>query len=126
MMLMADMDEGARRAVRLLHAPALPHGSELLEIVPILWSGWECDTHAALVRRPDGTHRMVVMNAVSHPGDQTVRQLLRERVLAYERAIQDTQRMLDMAYDFEAQDRIKQVRLGFLDGQPDPGGETDD
>jgi|SRR5690606_8173083 hypothetical protein len=67
-MMMTDMLPGQRESVRQLHAPSLEAALEtddyeLLEIVPLLWTGWECDTHAALVR-VEGRTRIVILDPV--------------------------------------------------------------
>jgi hypothetical protein len=35
---------------------------DILEYVPILSSGWECNSGAALVRMSDGTHHVVLVD----------------------------------------------------------------
>ena len=101
-MMMQDMLPGQRKTVQTLHHHTLAdtlgtEDFELVEIVPLLWTGWECDTHAALVRVPDGCCRLVAVNGVRMPGDGTVRAMLEERLAAYAAAASDTRRMLEIA-----------------------------
>lgn len=100
-MMMTDMLPGQRESVRQLHAPSLEAALEtddyeLLEIVPLLWTGWECDTHAALVR-VEGRTRIVILDAVSMPGDGTVRDMLLQRLQAYSAAAYDLGRFIRAA-----------------------------
>ena len=53
-MLLADMTDDQRAAVTALWQAWLPEGAELLELVDVLWSGWECDHNAALIREAIG------------------------------------------------------------------------
>ena len=107
-MMMADMLPGQRESVRSLHQAALAaldtDDFELIEIVPALWSGWECDSHAALVRMADGRCRLVVPDGVRMPGDGTVRQMLEERLRVYEAAAYETRRFLQVADEAGADD----------------------
>lgn len=101
-MMMADMLPGQRESVRSLHHPSLvaaleTENFELIEIVPVLWSGWECDTHAVLVRMADGSCRTVVLDGVLMPGDGTVRGMLEERLRAYAAAAYETRRFMRAA-----------------------------
>lgn len=101
-MLMADMLPGQRESVKRLHYPYLvaaleTDDFELLEIIPVLWSGWECDSHVALVRLSDSRCRVVVLDGVAMPGDGTIREMLEERQRAYAAAMSDTRRFLKAA-----------------------------
>lgn len=96
-MLMTDMTEDQRAAVTALWQSWLPEGAELLELVDVLWSGWECDHNAALIREADGTVRIKILAGVSHPGDKGPVAMLEERVAAYERVAAETRRFLEIA-----------------------------
>ena len=56
---------------------------EILDVVPVLWSGWECDSGAGLVRLPDGAVRIVFIDGVGSPDRRTPLQVLEERLKAY-------------------------------------------
>lgn len=61
------------------------------EVVDVLWSGWECDNHAWLVR-DEGVARLVTTD---HGSAQfSDRAFLEERIASYQEAIAKTQRML--------------------------------
>jgi hypothetical protein len=101
-MMMQDMNSGQRATLQELHRVSLAEAFgtddfEMLEIVPVLWTGWECDTHAALVRMPDGGCRLVAVDGVRMPGDGTVRGMLEARLAAYAAAASDTRRLLEIA-----------------------------
>jgi len=97
-MLMADMTDDQRAAVAALWLAWLPEeGSELLELLPLLWSGWECDHHAALVRKPDGGVEVMILGSVDRPGDPEPMAMLEDRIGAYQEAIEDTRRFLGIA-----------------------------
>lgn len=96
-MLMADMTESERRTVRQMNVHWLPEGAELLEIVAILWSGWECDHGMALVRMPGGVVRLHLVAGVSHPDNADPIGMLEERIGAYEAAVGETRRFLEIA-----------------------------
>lgn len=66
-MLMADMTDDQRAAVTALWQSWFPEGAELLELVDVLWSGWECDHNAALIREADGAVRIKILSGVA-PG----------------------------------------------------------
>lgn len=71
---------------------------EVLDVVEVLWSGWECDSLAALVRLPSGECRTVFVDGTVFPGDQrSPLELLEDRIAAYERAVAETKRFLDSA-----------------------------
>lgn len=99
-MMMTDMLPGQRESVRQLHAPILEAALEtddyeLLEIVPLLWTGWECDTHAALVR-VEGRTRIVILDPV-HALEGHARDMLLQRLQAYSEAAYDLGRFIKAA-----------------------------
>jgi len=69
---------------------------EIVASAEILWSGWECDTDAVIVRLADGTVKWVVVGDVDVSA-KTVVETLRERKVAYEKAIADTEALLEVA-----------------------------
>lgn len=69
-------------------------GVLVLNVVEILWSGWEMDSKAILVRRPDGGPDAFVLDAVKVPGDEDLREMLRQRIIAYTRAAHATRHLL--------------------------------
>lgn len=101
-MMMADMLPGQRATVQEMHRDALAEALEtedyqLLEIVPLLWCGWECDTHAALALMPDGRSRLAVLDSVRTPGEGGTRAMFEARLRAYAAAASDLRRFLDAA-----------------------------
>ncbi len=87
-MLMADMNEGARLAIRLLHAPALPLDGELVET----------SDGVALVRGADGTAELVALDGV-HPvlGRDITPDAIERRAEALLRLVGDLRRMAAIA-----------------------------
>jgi len=76
--------------------PEAAQGCEILGSAEILWSGWEGDTDAVLVRLPDGRLQWVVINGVD-VATESVIEVLRERLDAYRRAIVETEALLNIA-----------------------------
>jgi hypothetical protein len=75
------------------------HGTadfEVLAAASMLWSGWECDTAAALVRLGDGQRVWAVLDAVN-VASADVPRMLRERIKAYRQAIFETEALLAVA-----------------------------
>lgn len=88
MMLMADMDEGARRAIRRLHAPALPLDAELVET----------SDGVALVRHPDGVAELVALEGVHAVlGSSITPDAIERRAEALVRLAEDLRRMAAIA-----------------------------
>ncbi|WP_114945902.1 hypothetical protein [Microvirga calopogonii] len=69
---------------------------EVLGATEMLWSGWECDTDAVLIRLADGRKAWAVMLCVNVPPKE-VPDALRERIEAYRKAIADTEALLAKA-----------------------------
>jgi hypothetical protein len=58
----------------------------------VLWAGWELDSHAWVMKRPDGTHYLCMTN---HGEEyEAGSEELNERIAAYERAISDSREAL--------------------------------
>jgi len=76
--------------------PDAAQGFEIIGSAPILWSGWEGDTDAVVVRLPDGNAVWMVVEGV-HVGSTGVAEVLRERLDAYRKAIEDTEALLKIA-----------------------------
>ncbi|TPK78204.1 hypothetical protein [Mesorhizobium sp. B2-4-17] len=102
---MTDEDEDFLKAIhqsvqrRLSYELELPQGAEfeVLAYAPILWSGWECDSAAALYRiLPDGEPRLYVLDGVHTPRSRLL-EALEERLTAYERAIANTKAFIAKA-----------------------------
>ena len=72
-------------------------GVELLEIVDMLWSGWECDHAMALVRMSDGSVKLEVIAGTDHPDNRNPIEMLERRIAAYEKAITETRRFIARA-----------------------------
>lgn len=73
---------------------------QVLDWTEILWSGWEGDSSAALVRIPGQGPKVSVY---AHIGSgRSPEAMLRERLVAYEDAIRDTRRLIAML-DIERQ-----------------------
>lgn len=126
-MLMADMSESERRTVQEKYRRELPEAAELLELVPILWSGLECDHAMALVRMPEGIVTLNVVGGARRPGDSSACALMEARIQAYEQAIDDTRRFLEIARVWL--EPIAPWGSGnvFRDlGVPDPDGDPSD
>lgn len=118
-MLMADMTESERETVRLMNRVYLPEGAELIEIVDMLWSGWECDHAMALIRTPDGEVRLKVLAGTDHPDNRDPFALLEKQVATYLAAAEETQRFLDIA-----RERLALATLDLApDVPPEPGDE---
>jgi rubrerythrin len=96
MLLLRDMTEAEQDSVRSLYADHLPEGTRLVEIVPMLWSGWNSDTHVALVEHSDGHREALVVAMVSTTSmDPLV--VLQERASAYEATAEATRRFIAIA-----------------------------
>ena len=97
-MKMTDLDRGQ---MRLLADEMLDRfgdvGYEPLAAVSVLWSGWECDSVAVLVRLAYGSRKIVFLDGTGMPGGLTPEALLEERIAAYESAIQKTRAFLQKA-----------------------------
>lgn len=80
---------------------------QVLDWTEVLWSGWEGDSSAALIRVPGQAPKVAVC---AHVGSgRSPEAMLRERLVAYEEAIRDTRRLLAML-DIE-----RQHANGFLE-----------
>jgi len=66
---------------------------EIIGAAEILWSGWEGDTDAVLIRLVDGRKAWAVLQAVHVASDQ-VPSVLRERISVYRQAIAETEALL--------------------------------
>lgn len=66
---------------------------EVVGRVPMLWTGWEADTDACLLRLGDGRQAWFVLNCVDVPPDRVV-DALRQRIEAYRQAITETEALL--------------------------------
>ncbi|MER8573344.1 hypothetical protein NKG99_14460 [Mesorhizobium sp. M1409] len=71
-------------------------GYEPLAAVSVLWSGWECDSIAVLVRLEDDSRKIVFVDGTPG-GGLTPEALLEERIAAYETAIEETRAFLRKA-----------------------------
>jgi len=69
---------------------------EVLGRVPMLWTGWEADTDAVLLRLPGGRLAWYVLHCVDVPPEQVV-ETLRQRLVAYREAIEETEALLRLA-----------------------------
>jgi hypothetical protein len=69
---------------------------EILGMVPMLWSGWEADTNAVLVRLADARRVWAVMQSVDVRANE-VPDVLRQRLVAYREAIEETEALLRLA-----------------------------
>lgn len=97
-MLMADMTESERETVRRMNdCWFAEEGTQLLEIVDMLWCGWECDHAMALIRTPDGKVRLKVLGGTDHPDNRDPVGMLEKRIAAYQTAIEETRRFLGIA-----------------------------
>lgn len=128
-MLMADMSESERKTTRDLNAHWLPNGAELLEIVNLLWGGWECDHAMALFKMPDGSVRLMVLASSDHPDNDDPFVLLTKRIAAYERAVADTRRFIEIAHnalaDIHADQLMREIYQEFEEiGSLGDGDET--
>jgi hypothetical protein len=75
------------------------HGTAVYEILgsaAMLWSGWELDTAAVLIRLRDGRKVWAILNSVDVPPSEAA-ETLRERLEAYRQAIEDTETLLRLA-----------------------------
>ncbi|MBZ9798730.1 hypothetical protein [Mesorhizobium sp. ES1-4] len=91
---------------------------EPLAAVSVLWSGWECDSVATLVRLSDGRREIVFVDGTGMPGGLGPEALLEERIVAYETAIRKTRAFLD---------RLQAERaLAVLDRSPDVSPDAGD
>ncbi|MFU0507378.1 hypothetical protein [Pseudaminobacter sp. NGMCC 1.201702] len=94
---MVDMTQDQRAAVTLLWQAWLPEGAEMIDLTAVLWSGWECDHHAALIRLADGAVQVKILSGVSPSGDDGPIPMVEERIAAHSRAAQETGRFLEIA-----------------------------
>jgi small nuclear ribonucleoprotein (snRNP)-like protein len=72
------------------------HGTTAYEILgsaDMLWSGWELDTAAVLIRLRDGRKVWAILNSVDVKPSQAV-ETLQERLEAYRHAIEETETLL--------------------------------
>jgi hypothetical protein len=69
---------------------------EILGAAEILWSGWEGDTDAVLMRFADGRLGWAAVQGVTVAADK-VTETLRERLTAYREAIRETEALLALA-----------------------------
>ena len=65
---------------------------DVVDFVPVLWSGWECDSTAVLVRYEDGGHQLLIADAVGVPDD--VVEALQERLATYKEIGKRTEPLL--------------------------------
>lgn len=75
------------------------YGTEDYEVAgraPMLWTGWETDTDAVLLRLPGGRLAWYVIQCVDVPPD-AVAGTLRQRLVAYRAAIAKTEELLRLA-----------------------------
>lgn len=76
------MTESERATIREMNGYSLPAGAELIELVPILSSGGECDHAAARVRLPDDTVQVMILGGVSESGEDGPIPMLEARIAA--------------------------------------------
>lgn len=69
---------------------------EILGSADMLWSGWELDTAAVLIRLRDGRKVWAILNSVDVPPSKAV-ETLRERLEAYRHAIEETETLLRLS-----------------------------
>lgn len=69
---------------------------EILGSADMLWSGWELDTAAVLIRLRDGRKVWAILNSVDVPPSKAG-ETLRERLEAYRHAIEETEALLRLA-----------------------------
>lgn len=62
----------------------------------LLWSAWECDHEAVLVRRDSGQVHWVILGGVN-VSPRNVVETLREKLVEYKRAYEGTERLLNLA-----------------------------
>jgi len=65
----------------------------LLEF-PVLWEGWDCDSRAWVMERPDGT-RYLRMTNHGYPYEAT-HETLHDRIAKYERTLRLTRNALQL------------------------------
>lgn len=69
--------------------------TDVVSAIPVMWSGWDEDDRAWLVRCNDGHVRIFAIGRYGLVLDQArVRQVLTKRVEAYKRAVELTERAL--------------------------------
>ena len=68
---------------------------DILGFTEVLWPGWDCRTVAGLVRLAAGKPEWVILDDVH--GHQSIPDLLRERLDAYQIATAATKRLLVLA-----------------------------
>lgn len=84
---------------RLSYDPDIPEDTDLevLAVVPILWSGWECDDEGVLYRiLPDGGPKLHVSAAVNIP-HETLIETLESRCEVYEDVLERTRAFIATA-----------------------------
>jgi hypothetical protein len=62
---------------------------------PVLWSGWEGDTKAVLVQLLNGRRVLGMVEGTVSPSE--IVQTLRQRIVAYQQAIEETEAFLRFA-----------------------------
>lgn len=92
-MLMADMDAGERETIRSLNEWRVPHGTKLVELLPVLM---RVSLDVALVEHADGKREIMLLEC-DPPDGVTVEAFLLEQIEAYKRGIEETRRFLAMA-----------------------------
>lgn len=97
-MLWSEMDEHQRELHTKSARHWLPADTELLELVDILWCGWECDYAAALIRTADGSVRVKILAGVSDPGGGRSAGDAGGADRDLRRAIRNTRRFIESAY----------------------------
>lgn len=65
---------------------------EVVDWCPVLWTGWECDSTAVLVKYEDGSHQLLIADAVGVPYD--VVEALQERLTTYKEIGKRTEQLL--------------------------------
>ena len=89
-------DEDQKRLERYIGSRYGAVGYEVLGSAAMLWCGWEMDTAAVLVKLSDGRLAWVILDSADvRPAHAD--EALRERPEVYERAIDDTRRLLAIA-----------------------------
>jgi hypothetical protein len=76
------------------------YGADTYEIIgacALLWSGWESDTVAALVKLTDGRRVWAMVDAFGFRSPEEIPRMLRQRITAYRQAIAETEAMLMVA-----------------------------
>jgi hypothetical protein len=70
---------------------------EIVGACALLWSGWESDTVAALVRLSDGRRVWGIADAFGVRSPEGIPRMLRQRISAYRQSIAETEALLMIA-----------------------------